>query len=313
MKDFSISSKYDIKLRGKYTIFPTIAEEKASIKHNILLIHAFPFDSEMYYANFSESKLVQALDELGIQYGNIRIILPDLPGFGRSESFMDQPHDLTPYVDIIREVIDFFEIQTLILGGCSMGGYITLEYLRTFPNSVNGLILIDTKSTPDDEEQKQNRYKSMEILRSSLKKWGKLKKNSKMEKVHETIHEIRDYIGNLHAKVLSQETISTNLDLSENIFSIMKRQNPLAIIHALGAMAGRIDNSEPLRRFKKSILIVIGEKDVLIPIEIAQQMHSTIPHSVLKIIPHAGHLSNAENVANFNQIFINWVKDVISI
>ncbi|MBN2157456.1 MAG: alpha/beta hydrolase [Candidatus Lokiarchaeota archaeon] len=312
MESFSLISNYEIKISGRYALFPPINNSNLAIQHNILLIHAFPFDSEMFYANFSDISTVSVLSELGTQFGNIRVILPDLPGFGRSESFMNQPYDLIPYVDVIKEIVDFFDIKTLILGGCSMGGYIALEYLHNHPNSLDGLILIDTKSTADFEEQKQNRYKIMEMIRISLQRWSKLDNHAqKMEETHGTIHEIRNYLENLYDKIIADTTTTSNPQLAEKILTIMKRQNPLALIHALGAMAGRIDNSDSLQKFKKPVLIMLGEHDSLIPIELAKKMDSLALNATLRIIPNSGHLSNVENVEIFNDRLVSWLKTAI--
>ena len=45
---------------------------------------------------------------------------------------------------------------------------------------------------------------------------------------------------------------------------------------------------------------MVGKEDKITPIGSAQQMHDIFSNSTLKIIPHAGHVSNLENPAAFN-------------
>jgi pimeloyl-ACP methyl ester carboxylesterase len=86
----------------------------------------------------------------------------------------------------------------------------------------------------------------------------------------------------------------------------MHQQNPLAIIHALGGMAGRRDNTKILHRANIPVLILVGENDILTPPEIARDMLKESQKGTLKIISKAGHLSNMENPQKFNEEFFTW-------
>ncbi len=309
MKQYSIKSPLGLIIEGKLLEFPLNASNRSNYYCDIIFIHAFPFDSEMYVKNFTNNKFSAQLNELALEKGSLRIILPDLNGFGASTNLKSTPNDLSPYIKSINKIVNHFGIRKLILGGCSMGGYIVLEYLRTHPEVVEGLILIDTKTEADNIEQKQNRYKSINLFKGILESISNEQRTSiNLNKLKNKHSEVKDFIENLYNRIVSKITIEKELDKANFIKKLMESQKPIGIIHALSGMANRQDTSLVLKKFEKNVLIIVGELDVITPIEIAQKMNNLTPKGTLRVITSAGHLSNIENISEFNRMIINWLR-----
>jgi pimeloyl-ACP methyl ester carboxylesterase len=173
MREFFFYTQQDLKVSGKIFDFPKNKIIEHDFARNILLIHAFPFDSNMFLENFKDRFLINEINNLANNKGKISIFLPDLPGFGKSDRFKTIPSDLTPYVEVMHEIVNHFEIKNIIMGGCSMGGYITLEYATKYANTLNGMILIDTKTESDNNEQKQNRINTIKLIQESIDNYTK--------------------------------------------------------------------------------------------------------------------------------------------
>lgn len=154
MKYWIFRTSNGLNITGNYLVFPHNQECNSDKLLDIILIHAFPFDSSMYFSNLKHELLIETLNQISLEKGKIRVFLPNLPGFGESDPFYKKPKDLVPYVNVINTIVKKFNIQNLIIGGCSIGGYIALEYMRNHVESLKGLILIDTKAIPDNLEQK---------------------------------------------------------------------------------------------------------------------------------------------------------------
>lgn len=77
-----------------------------------------------------------------------RIIVPDLPGFGRSTP-LNQEHSLANYVQWLHEFIDQLKLpQTPILLGHSFGSIVTAAYASRYPDTISKLILVNPIGAP---------------------------------------------------------------------------------------------------------------------------------------------------------------------
>ena len=71
------------------------------------------------------------------------VYLPDLPGFGRSQSANDKFH-LPEYVAFVESFTKAMDIDSFHLMGHSIGGGIALHYALKSPEKVKGLVLVSS-------------------------------------------------------------------------------------------------------------------------------------------------------------------------
>ncbi|MFO0926703.1 MAG: alpha/beta hydrolase [Gemmataceae bacterium] len=91
-----------------------------------------------------------------------RLITPDLPGFGDSPLLAGTPtvDAMKPTRAAVAGLLDELGVkEPVILGGLSMGGYVSFAFVRRHPQRLAGLILADTRAEPDDDTAKANRDK----------------------------------------------------------------------------------------------------------------------------------------------------------
>lgn len=73
---------------------------------------------------------------------HLRVIAPDLPGFGDSSADPDMDYSIYAQVDRVRTFLKALGIETFHLGGSSMGGSIAGAYAARYPQDVKSLLLI---------------------------------------------------------------------------------------------------------------------------------------------------------------------------
>lgn len=308
MKKLEIKTKAGFLISVSYFEFFSKSNKQAEDYYNIILIHAFPFDSEMFISNFNEKKFIDKYNKTAMNNKRLRIFIPDLPGFGKSDILKSKPKNLIPYVEAIKELVDRCQIERFYLGGCSMGGYISLEYFSAYPNDIEGLILMDTKPFADNEDQLENRKNTVKLIISSLQSYPENERTEiRMERLTKVDHKIKDYINSLYFLITSENTRLNNPKIAEKILQLMRKQKATSYIHALLGMAGRKDNFNIIKTAKIPILIIVGEYDSITPVEIAKRVYNAAEYANLEIISNAGHLSNLENRDQFNQILLNWI------
>ena len=240
----------------------------------VILIHAFPMNQAMW------DDQVLALAPI------CRIITMDLRGFGASDIPLG-PYWMALMASDVRGLMARLGIERAVLVGLSMGGYVGMSFYRNFPDSVTGLVLADTRAAADNPEGRERRFASA----------------SKAER--DGVESILDEMVQV---LLSQTAISTRPDVVNRVRQIALQNHPEGLAAAQRGMADRPDSTGMLTRTCCPALVIVGADDRLSPPEEARGWQERMPNSRLAIIPGAGHLSNIEQPALFNQVVANFIS-----
>ncbi len=252
----------------------TLAYDDLGSGFPVVLLHAFPLSRKMWQPN------VEAIANAGF-----RVLLPDLTGFGENKletskiSVEQMARDVASFLDKLA-------IEKAIIGGLSMGGYVTVNLYRLFPGKFAGLILCDTNASADAPEFREKRYNLINQIES---------------RGAEALVEI------MLPNLISERT-KENQDLVNELKSGFRKCDPESAIAALKAMAARLDHTALLAKIDCPTLLVFGEEDKITNLEAAKSMAQQIRNSELKAIPEAGHYSNLENPDDFNTAIVRFLR-----
>lgn len=90
--------------------------------------------------------------------GTVRVIAPDLPGYGDSSAPAAGDYGLDAQVEHLRAFLDHLGLTRVELGGSSMGGNIAARFTARYPNRVGSLWLIANSgvdAAPPSEARRQ--------------------------------------------------------------------------------------------------------------------------------------------------------------
>ncbi|WP_086839919.1 alpha/beta fold hydrolase [Amycolatopsis kentuckyensis] len=241
----------------------------------LVLLHAFPLDSRMW--NAVREPLAS----------HLRVITPDQRGLGRSPL---PETDREPLLeDAARDVLallDRLDLERVVLGGCSMGGYLAMAVLRLAPERVGGLVLIDTKATPDTPEAAQTRLDvAARVENEGIDPW---------------LAEVN--LPNL----LAESTREQRPDLVETVREIIGSQPPAGIAWTALALRTRPNSLDLLRDAKIPALVIVGEEDPITPVAAASEMAGVMDGATLVVLPDAGHLTPLEDPAGVVEAILSW-------
>ena len=245
---------------------------------SLVLLHAFPMDHRLYAGQ---------LADLSRSY---RVICPDLPGFGRTR-YDNAPFGVRWQTERVRELLVEIGALPCVIGGCSMGGYITLAFEREFPRDADGLILIDTKAEGDSAEQRHNRDRLIEMVDR---------------------HGPAAVADAMISKMLSPATKKARPGLEKQIYDATLENPASTLKNALAALRDRPDRMDFLPSVSDPTLILVGADDQVTPIANAEAMKRGIPHATLTVVPDAGHLSPIENPGAVNEAIGEFVAKVVA-
>jgi pimeloyl-ACP methyl ester carboxylesterase len=228
----------------------------------LLLLHGFPFTSESFWPQLENPPK------------GVRLLVPDHRGFGKSAP-APGVSTMESMAEDALALLDALGLQSALVGGVSMGGYVAIALTRLDPGRVRGLLLIDTQSLADDEAGRARR----EATALDVEKNG--------------VNGLVDgMLPKLMAPGVAKET-------KARVEQVMRAQSPQAVAAASRGMASRADGKDILSRFSGPCSIVVGLEDVITPVEKAKVMQALVTGSTLDVIEGAGHLSNLEKPEEF--------------
>ena len=231
----------------------------------VVLLHAFPLSSAMW----REQR--EALD------GRYRVLTPDTRGFGGSPLGDDEP-SLDRCADDVVALLDRLDLDRVVLGGLSMGGYVAMALLRRHPERVRALVLADTKAGADPDAGRANRLRIAEAVE-------------------------RDGSGVLVDEVLpallGPTTTSQRPEVAGRVRALVQAAPPAAAAWAQRAMAARPASLDVLAQTDVPALVLVGDEDALSPVADAHAMADALPQGRLVVLPGAGHLSAVEVPTQF--------------
>lgn len=121
----------------------------------IILLHGFGEDSSVWSLQ---------IKTLQLQY---QVITIDLPGFGLSAPLSKEVLSLEDIADVVDQIITSMSIKKLIMIGHSLGGYVSLSYLKKFPKKVQALGLFHSNIFTDNEDKIVVRNKTIDFIQKN--------------------------------------------------------------------------------------------------------------------------------------------------
>ena len=230
----------------------------------LVLIHAFPLNARMWEP------------QLALADAGWRVIAPHLRGF---DGGGDAAQSVDDYAGDVIDLLDALQIPEAVIGGLSLGGYVTFAVFRHAPRYFQGMVLADTRPQADTPEGVQGRQKMLALVR---------------DKGPAAVAE------EMIPKLLGETTRREQPALAERTRSLILASSSEAIAGAVSALMTRPDSTPLLASIHCPTLILVGDEDTLTPPALSEQMHHAIAGSELVTIPRAGHLSSLEQTAAFN-------------
>lgn len=88
------------------------------------------------------------LEPIARRLADMRVIIPDLPGFGASTPLAGYAHDIESYSEFVQVFIAKLGLKKPLLLGHSFGSIITARVAAEQPKGIRKLILVNPISTP---------------------------------------------------------------------------------------------------------------------------------------------------------------------
>lgn len=252
---------------------------------------------EVFYRVYGEGKpviLIHGFGETGEVWNNqitflekiCRLIIPDLPGSGRSA--MTDDMSIEGMSEIIHSIIHQEQIDRCIVIGHSMGGYITLALAEKYWNHLNAFGLFHSTAFADSEEKKAIRIKGIEFMQQ---------------------HGGFEFLKTSTPNLFSPFTKEQNPELVSNFITGLNNFSTPALVSYYKAMMMRPERTGLLKNNSLPVLFVMGKYDNAVPMaDTLKQIHLPAK-SFIEILKHSGHMGMLEEAEKSNLILMNFIMN----
>lgn len=225
----------------------------------VLLLHGFAEDGSIWD---------EAAAHLATQY---LVIVPDIPGSGRSAMITGSNVGVEEYVDAIKAILDYEHIGQAVMIGHSMGGYITLAFAEKYPEMLKAFGLFHSSAYADDAAKKEKRQKAIYFIEANG-----------VEAF------LKTSIPGLFANEEKSKEAIADLLAKGSLFT------PEALIQYYMAMMQRPDRTAVLKTFEGKILFVMGKHDTAVPIKDALEQCHMPSVAYIHVLHNSGHMGMIE-------------------
>lgn len=223
----------------------------------VILIHGFCETNEIW--NGFDTQLA----------AHARVISIDLPGFGNSP-LPPIPFTIDGVAEIVGNWLKEYKIESPILVGHSLGGYVTLAMAAKYPSQFKNLVLFHSSVYADPDEKKTNRDKVIDFVSSNG-----------VEPFIQTF--VPTLFYNKHHPEI------------DRVRAICLKTPARTLIEYTRAMRDRPSREDFFRSYPGQSLIIAGDKDEIIPLTISKKMASSGLKSGLFVLEDTGHMGMIES------------------
>lgn len=234
-------------------------------------------------------------DQLPVFAGaGFRAVRYDARGFGRS----DTPPADTPFSfsDDLRALLDVLGIDRAVLMGCSGGGMTAIDLALEHPSRVSTLVLVGSglpghpfpaEMPPKVRAMREARTRgdlaaSVELV---LQVWT----DGERRRPDQVDASARERMREMTTRLWSRESVTA---------PDVRWADPPAATR--------------LGEIRAPTLVVVGSEDIFWVREIADRLAAEVPGARRLDIPDAGHHSNMEHPALFNEAVLAFLREVVS-
>jgi 3-oxoadipate enol-lactonase len=239
----------------------------------VVLLHGFPLTADLWRPQLESPPR------------GWRFLAPDLRGFGPAATGAATTLDAMA-ADVVSW-LDALRIERAVIGGLSMGGYVTFALYRMAPERFTALVLANTRAGADSQDERRNRDTMAALVR---------------EKGAAALADA------MLPRLLGGTARRSRPALASTVQALVAANPAEGLAGALEAMKTRPDSTTLLPAIGRPALVVAGAEDAIVPREESEEMNRLLPRSQLAVIPGAGHLSNLENPGGFSEVLGNFLR-----
>jgi 2,6-dioxo-6-phenylhexa-3-enoate hydrolase len=229
------------------------------------------------------------VSNIGFFAPHYRLLLVDLPRFGKSDKIAIDGPPLTFNAAVLREFMDALNISKAPIIGNSYGGQVALKTAIDYTDRVSSLVLIGSAPVV------QSLFNPMPV--EAIKLIGSYYRGAGGP----TLAKMRQLLSTL---VFDQSLVTDEMVRERYEASI----DPETVKINMGPPAARQDLTAELSKVKAPTLVVWGMDDRAGALDVGLLMTRFIPDAQMHIFTRCGHWAQVERMDEFNELVISFLR-----
>lgn len=217
-----------------------------------------------------------------------RVCAPDLPGHGFATKSASFPHTVPGYRDFLLDVLDHIGPEPAILVGTSLGGHIVGSAAVAKPERVRALVMIGSLGLqPVTAEKVQRTGAGLRDMRLEAMR-------TRLLTVFSDPRHVTDDLVVEDVRVNTSPGAAESFDIFLRYFN--SGFNNDLVLERLAALGDRFP-----------LLLLWGEEDKSVPVEIGRAAHASLPRSRLAVFKRTNHTPYWEHPPLFNRVLLDFL------
>jgi pimeloyl-ACP methyl ester carboxylesterase len=241
----------------------------------VVLLHGFPTSSFLWRR------------EIPLLASRMRVIAPDMLGHGQSGKPHDADLSMRAQARYVRELLEQLGIQELAIVAHDLGGVVA--QLLALEGGVRTMVLLDVACF---DVWPIESVKVLQATRSGQQTAGF---------VEEIVRRSLD-LGVAHKERLDEATLQGYLE--------PWLPDPAAFFRAVRAIDGQglSGRDEELARLDMPALVIWGEEDPYLPVELAERLGDVLPGSTVALLPGCSHFVTEDAGPTVDQLTYEYLR-----
>ncbi|MGD8326781.1 MAG: alpha/beta hydrolase [Sphingomonadales bacterium] len=236
-----------------------------------ILLHGFPMNHHLW--DFVAPLLAD----------DMRLIIPDLRGFGQSLVKGPLELSLKSMADDVAQLMSELGIEKAHIIGASMGAMVAMAFAYYHGERTQSVVVMHSEADPDDEEIKIRRNAQIKTIRNQGS---------------------NAFAHQFARRVLGSDTEAEKLTFVSNM---MADASAKAMVAGMRLLRDREDLRLLLPRIEAPALVVAGQNDPHSPADLMEQTAALFPNGQFHIMDNANHLSAIECPQSAAKVIRGWV------
>lgn len=258
---------------------------KVGIGYPVILIHGVNIGWGQWHLNIAEFAK------------HFTVYAIDLPGSGGSTKINFSSLNLEKdFVNTVRSTISSLNLMEYHLVGHSTGAWIGLRL--AMEGRVNKMILVNPLGL---SQYMPWRYRPMSIplfaniISKTVMRPSRENMKNFLQSVLYEKHSLNDTFIDYFYESVNKDMITHPLMLISRLSGFFKMKNELVL-------------TRHLSRVGSSTLVIVGDKDPLIPLDLVRESISSMPSARLEVFSETGHVALLEKFNKFNEMVVEFLN-----